>query len=32
MVLWLVDEGGEVLKQLGEIIGGFAGSLVKGLW
>ena len=28
---WLVEEGGEVLKQLGEILGGFAGSLVKGL-
>ena len=28
---WIVGEGGKVLKQLGEIIGGFAGSLVAGL-
>ena len=27
---WIVDEGGEVLKQLGDIIGGFAGSIIAG--
>lgn len=28
---WIVGAGGEILMQLGEIIGGFAGSLVAGL-
>lgn len=28
---WLVGEGGKVLMSLGEIIGGFAGSLIAGL-
>jgi len=27
---WIVGEGGEVLKQLGGILGGFAGSIVGG--
>jgi len=27
---WIVGEGGKVLMQLGEILGGFAGSIVKG--
>lgn len=27
---WIVGEGGKVLIQLGEILGGFAGSIVKG--
>jgi len=28
---WIVGEGGKVLMQLGEILGGFVGSIVKGL-
>lgn len=28
---WIVGEGGKVLMQLGEILGGFAGSVVSGL-
>ena len=28
---WIVGEGGKVLMQLGEILGGFAGSIVSGL-